>query len=256
MVTAETYIDGQLWTMEQLEAIEYQRDQHVLHELIRVGVELKDGNTVLTDDDVNYLEPADARRISVETRLRLGNDGVRKAFAAQLKRSDDFWHKIAEEWDPATGHVPSEIEMHVHGTTLQALMAAIANATEELMANAQPEHYAYYKEGAGNHGVEVMGMFGGPVAFTAGYDEVVGGGFESEEVEPGWKGTTGGAVHLESDGTDIHVCSRLQFKPTEDGFLFKTAILWPTNAPAALVQGHKLHYAIEYLEGFRLAAGE
>lgn len=96
-----------------------------------------------------------------------------------------------------------------------------------------------------------MGMYGNPTAFTAGYDDVVNGGYNAIEVEPGWRGNVGGAVHLESDGTDIHVFSLLQTKPTEDGFILKSAIHWPSKTPKALVEGHKLHYAIEFYEGFR-----
>lgn len=253
-VKIDTYIDGQLWTIEQLEAIEYQRNQHALHEMKRLGAEILDGDIPLSDDDINYLEPQKAHNISVATRLRLGNEGIRELFKDQLARSDRFWKEINKDWTPDDRRQDSEIEMHVSGVTLGDLMSAIATMSEWQMASANPEHYAYKKDGVGNHGIEAMGMFGNPVAFTAGYDEIVNGGYCAVEVEPGWMGNVGGAVHLESDGTDIHVFSSLQFKQEADGFIFKTAIHWPSKTPKALVDGHKLHYAIEYMEGFRIVA--
>lgn len=84
-----------------------------------------------------------------------------------------------------------------------------------------------------------MGMYGNPTAFTAGYDDIVNGGYDEEGIEPGWKGNVGGAVHLESDDTDIHVFSTLEYKQIEDGFLLKAAIHWPSVTPQTLVEGHK-----------------
>jgi hypothetical protein len=133
-------------------------------------------------------------------------------------------------------------------------MTAIKNATEEDIAIGNPEHYAYRVGEKANYGIEVMGMYGNPTAFFTDYSAVVGGDYNKFEVEPGWRGNAGGEVHLESDGTDLHVYSSMQTKPIEGGFLFKTAIHWPSKTPKALVEGHKLHYAIEFFEAFRWVA--
>jgi hypothetical protein len=255
-LTINTYIDGTLWTMEQLEAIEYERGQHALHEMRRLGADIKDGNRSLSQDDINYLSPEQVLDISVKTRLSLGNDGIHKLFKEQLALSDRFWKDVVKDWTPEDQKQSATFEMHVSGVEFAELMKAIANARAEQIAWANPEHYAYVKDGKGNHGIEVIGMYGSPTAFTAGYDDIVNGGYNEVEIEPGWFGNVGGAVHLESDGTDIHIFSSLQTKQTENGFILKASIHFPSKTPKALVDGHKLHYAIEFAEGFRIVARE
>ena len=80
----ETYIDGQLYTTEQFEAIQYQRFIHSLHEMKRLGADIKDGNKTLTHEEINCLAPASAKEISVATRLALGDDGMHQLFKEPL----------------------------------------------------------------------------------------------------------------------------------------------------------------------------
>jgi hypothetical protein len=56
-----------------------------------------------------------------------------------------------------------------------------------------------------------------------------------------------GAVATLVDGTDSNAPAFMQFKPIENGLALKAGCCFPAMAPKEMVEGHKLHLAIEFL---------
>ena len=70
-------IDKVAYTDEQLARYEYERTLHVLHELKRLGADVRDGGRALSHTDINWLEPERAAQISLDIRESLGEAASR-----------------------------------------------------------------------------------------------------------------------------------------------------------------------------------
>lgn len=56
-------IDGETYTEKQLARFEYYRTLHVLHEMKRLGAEIKYEGKELTDEEINWIDPEKAENI-------------------------------------------------------------------------------------------------------------------------------------------------------------------------------------------------
>lgn len=146
--------------------------------------------------------------------------------------------------------------MEVEGITILQLQEAIRSAvngegTDALSTN--PDHFTDIKmEGLKPNekcGMEVMGMYGGPLPVIVIFDPTMTG---PAEVEEGWRVMISGTSKL-LDGTPRHDIAVHQVRPKENGFDLKMAVYLPKNTPKEMVKGHQIHLAIEFLEGIRNA---
>lgn len=55
-----------------------------------------------------------------------------------------------------------------------------------------------------------------------------------------------GAVATLVDGTNANAPAFMQMKPIESGLAVKAGCCFPATAPKEMVEGHKLHLAIEF----------
>lgn len=113
---------------------------------------------------------------------------------------------------------------------------------------ANPEHYLirpFVKDGRKYQElIETMGMYGEPLhcilefpQSTPGAEQVLDGSYPYSMIATGM---------LAANGEKIRIRAMHQFRDTEDGFEAKLLIQFPDHAPEELIQGHKMHLAIEF----------
>ena len=249
-------IDDQAYSQRQLEAIQRERGIHVLHEMKRLGAVLKDGENVFSHDDINYLSAEDVKRISVATCASLGWDGVKSLFRDQIQRSLHMWEQIVS--DGAEGE-PAKLSialLHVTGLVLedyqklsQRVMMESGKGTLEFLLH--PEHFALSPTTEGLHGMETMGMYGGPTEMWVVPDPQIETPLPRD---PEFPVAMVGYSRIGRDATSTRNTSVMhQFKPLEHGILMKTCVFFPAKTPQDVVDGHKLHVAIEFSEGVKAA---
>lgn len=252
-LTYTVSIDGLPWHEDQLRRIEYERTLHVLHELKLLGVPIKDGGTELSDIDINWLEPERAEQISLEARDALGEEGFLDAYADVLADSARRWKAWAATYDPAKVNW-AQIEIEAHGVGFQETMAIIGGAASQHDALAtNPEHYVIIGDiESGQRGAEAFGMFGEPVYMHGiAHDSVPAElPFSRDESYPI---AVFGEMATKDDDTNIHVGALHQFRPTADGFLVKSIFVSPGDAPKAIADGHKIHFALEIINSMKIA---
>lgn len=252
-LTYTVTIDGQPWSPEQLDRIQYERTLHGLHELKRLGVPVLHEGRELSDTDINWLEPAVAERVSLDTRAGLGEERVLEVFADVLADAERRWKEFNEGYVEGDVHT-AEIEIEAHGIGFPETMAVLGGAASERDALAvMPEHYIVIGDLAtGQRGMETFGMFGEPV-----YVHGVAGTEVPESMpfakDPAFPVAVFGRMVLKSDDFPINVGALHQARPTADGFVVKSIFSCPKKAPKAIADGHKLHFAIEIVNSMKVA---
>ncbi|MCB0910139.1 MAG: hypothetical protein KDB60_00805 [Propionibacteriaceae bacterium] len=246
-------IDGLPWREDQLRRIEYERTLHVLHELKLLGAPIKDGDTELSDIDINWLDPGRAEQISLEARDALGEEGFLELYADVLADSARRWKGWAATYDPAKV-TWAQIEVEAHGVGFPETMAIIGGAASQHDALAtNPEHFVIIGDiESGQRGAEAFGMFGEPVYMYGVAQENLPDGmpFQPDESYPI---RMFGEMATKDDDTNFHVGALHQFRPTADGFDVKSIFVAPGDAPKAIAEGHKIHFALEIINSMKIA---
>ena len=92
-------INGEKWTRSQIERLEYERNLHILHQMKRHGVEIKDGGKILSDDDIDYLTAKKAWEVSIDTRIEYTGEKIIGLYKDSFAKSDEMWKKLAFSQD-------------------------------------------------------------------------------------------------------------------------------------------------------------
>lgn len=246
-------IDGQAYTDEQLARYEYERTLHGLHELKMLGADVRDHGRELSHIDINWLEPADAIRISLDVRAALGEQRALELFADVLADSERRWKEFNRGYVEGEVHAGT-IEIEAHGVGIPETMEIIGGAKSERDAlAAMPEHYIIIGDiTTGQRGAESFGMFGEPVYVHGEASPEIPAAMPFSK-DPAFPMTVYGKFLLKSDDTGINVGACHQFRPTPDGFAMKSTFFCPKAAPKAIADGHKLHFAIEIVNSMKIA---
>ncbi|WP_047999058.1 hypothetical protein [Lactiplantibacillus herbarum] len=246
-------IDDQPYSEEQLAMYTYQRNLHVLHELKELGADVLQADTPLSHTEINFLTAVDAQDILLATKLAIGTDGLRKLYATKMARMDQQWLDILEQSDGNQNLKAARTKLTVTGITLpqfqQAFKAVEENASLGLSLN--PEHFEITGTPQGQNGFETMGMFGEPTDMVL----VADPNLELPDAPmPDYPIQIAGLEKMASTNQPNHVYARHQIKPTADGLELFTAAYFPSATPDELVNGHKIHLAIEFSNIFKYLA--
>lgn len=252
----EILIDGQSYTQEQLKRYEYERTLHSLHEMKRLGAEISDNGKPLSHIDINWLEPKDAEHISVETRSKLGEDGVLELFKDVLADSDQRWKTFNQVPIAEQGVQTCEVDLFFPEMTLNNdfTLSKIGDTQRKVPFNMMSHDILGYLKTYPEHymrSMECIGLFGEPVLCSPvplrdipDYVPVVR--------HPDYPICGSSEVNLK-DGTPMHLGAIHQFRITEKGLHVKSIFFCPNNAPKAISEGHKLHFAIELINDISMA---
>jgi hypothetical protein len=253
----EIMIDGQSYSQEQLELIQFEREKHVLHEMIYLGADVKDGGKTLSYYDINYLSKADAKRVLRNAKLELGSKGLKELYKKRLRRGAQMWKDIIKEYVDSELFQEAITRMKVTGIKIEefqkSMMKSLDDEASVLLANPEHLRFAYVETGEVLIGIETMGMYGDPFEQVLISDPNVALPIKTEK--DGFRSVMTGYAKL-SDGTDMHVIAAHQVKPNENGFEAKLMVFFPQSTPKELVDGHKIHLAIEFLEAVQTAYKE
>ena len=252
----EIMIDGQSYSQEQLELIQFEREKHVLHEMTYLGADIKDGGKTLSYDDINYLSKTDAKRVLGNAKLELGAKGLTELYKERLRRSAQMWKDIIKEYVDGEPFQEAITRVKVTGITIEEFQKSMMKSMDDeaSVLSANPEHlgFAYRETGEALIGIETMGMYGNPVEAVITSDPNVTLPIKTED---GFRLMMAGHCKL-SDGTDTHVIAAHQVKPNENGFELKLMVFFPQSTPKELVDGHKIHLALEFLDALQTAYKE
>lgn len=246
----ECLIDGQSYSYRQIVQIEHHRNLHCLHEMKRLGADLSHSGESLSHDAIDLLGIKEARAVSVTVRKALGKAGLRQLFADQLRASDKMWKNISK----ASGNAPYKLcsaDMTVSGISFDAFQDIIALENfQRRYAEINPDHFFLEVRENGIRSMEVFGMHGGPSEVYLNLDPTLEIPFERD---PDFPTLVTGYTTLASDETPINIFVAHQYKPLADGVAMRLGCLFPAATPDEIVDGHKLHSAIEFWELMRPA---
>lgn len=247
-------INGEEWTRNQIERLEYERNLHILHQLKRHGAEIMDGGKALTDDDIDYLTAKKAWEVSVDTRAKYTGEKVMAMYKDSFAKSDEMWKRLAFSQDKPMK--VSRCNMSVSGITIQEYMQMMRSMQddERVGLSAHPEHFVCnvaFDDGK-LVGVEPFGMYGAPTLVTVKVVDAseLGAQIQADK-DPSYPVSMAGCAFLADGVTQVN-CPYHQFRPTAGGFDAKMAVYWPENTVDEIVSGHCLHLAMEFYEGLRL----
>lgn len=252
-IAIECSIDSQPWSRAQLAMVEYDRHVHVLHEMRRLGATIEYAGKPLTHDEINFLSAVDAREACIAARKSYGVDGMTHLYKELLRASDRMWKEVNAKSGQRAPMQFATADLTVTGMTLEDLHTALdPPRLSRDYALLNPDHYFIEEHGDGMHAMETFGMYGAPTETHLVADPAIP---IPVEPEPGYSTLMAGSTSLASDGTDINVLAFHQYKPLEDGFAVKLGSLYPARTAQQLVEGHKVHMAIEFWSMCELAAG-
>ena len=134
-------VNGEVWKKSHLERLEYERNLHVLHQMKRHGVEIKEGEATLTDDEIDHLTAGKAWEISINTRIQYTGDKIIELYQDSLAKSDAMWRELAFSQDKPMR--VSRCNMSVSGVSLQEFMMMMRSMQDDdrVGLSAHPEHF-------------------------------------------------------------------------------------------------------------------
>lgn len=246
-------IDGEVWTEKQLYRAAYERNLHVLHQMKRHGIEIKGDETILSDDDIDYLTAGQAWELSINTRAHYTGAKIVEIYKDSLARSDKMWRELGFAQDKPMK--VSRCNMSVSGMTVQEFLGVMGamQADERVGLAVHPEHFATVITMEENRlfGIEPFGMYGTPTLCEVKMKDVSELGAQIQgDRDPEYPISMAGAAFL-TDGVTAINSPYHQFRPTENGFDAKTAVYWPEGTVDEIVSGHCLHLAIEFYGGLK-----
>lgn len=241
-------IAGETYTDRQLQRLEYERTLHALHELKRLGADIG-----LTHTELNWLEPEYAKSLLLKVKLDLTPQGIETLLKDVLADSDKRWKEWAKEPIEKQGVRFGVTEFEFFNIGLAEFQKMMHSTDLAWGLGIMPEHYHF--EGAVSSGtqriVETLGAFGEPTD-TVGKMSIPD--YLNFERDKNYPQGFGGAIFLSSDDTPMYVGAIHEFCPTsETSFRQKSTFFCPNNAPKAIADGHTLHFAIEIVNGMKVA---
>lgn len=261
-------INGVVYTKDQLNQYEYERTIHTLHELLDLGVEIKDGGKVLTHEDINWLDFEKAHAINVQTRSDMTDEEIEAVYKERSNNTQKHW----AEWNAVPiaqqGYQTCTCEFEVEGMGIPSMggkgqKSAKEQPSSTMMTAARRMKYEVYPEhlitgrstaGKGKGSMEVVGMFGEPVLLVAG--KVVRGvpEYVPYQADPAYPIVSTVELSFE-DGTPTNMGVTHMFQPAADGNGFKqrSVLYTPANAPRMMMIGHQVHFAIEMTNDYTMA---
>ena len=250
--TFKCSIDNQDYSLGLLAVVRYQRDIHVLHKMKRAGATVAHNGKLLSDDDIDLLSADEAFAVSVVARQAYDFDGVRALFREQLQTSERRWRDIntASDGLPLQACVADITITGISFDEFAENMKTQAPFLENYPA-LHPDHFFVMKEGETIKGIEIFGMYGGPSEMWLLPVPDLSVPIERDETYP----FAFGAVATLPDGTNSNAPAFIQFKPMENGLAIRAGCCFPARAPKEMVEGHKLHLALEFLGFARTIAG-
>jgi len=245
-------IDGENYTVSQLERVQYLRHILMLHQLKRLGADVAHGEKMLSHDDIDGLGPEEARAVSIATRQAFDIDGIKHLFRKQLLEADRLW-KAANDAPDGAPLLLARTQITVRGISLEALGSVVnLDAIHQCYALLHPDHHFASGDSVRLEHMEIFGHYGGPTWLYAHPDQSLT--VPGVERDPDYPMVMAGSTTLGSDGTPMNLFAYHQFKPLEHGFSIKQCAAFPPRTPQVIVDGHKVHLAIEILEATKLAA--
>lgn len=247
-------INGVQWQEKQLDRLEYERNLHILHSMKQHGIDIKDGNKSLSDDDIDYLTEQQAWDVSINNRLQYKDQAIIDIYQDSLKKSDAFWKKMAFSQDKPMK--VSHTQMTITGVTLDKYMQVMHAMQEDDRVGlaAHPEHFAcsFNWDNGKLVGIEPFGMYGTPTLVQVNVlpsDDALSDQILADK-DPSYPVTMAGEAFLTDEKTAVNVPYH-QYKPTDNGFEAKLAVYWPEHVPDEIVEGHSFHLAMEFYGGLR-----
>lgn len=246
-------IDNRPWSCGQLAMVEYDRHRHVLHEMKRLGATIELAGGRLTHEEIDFLNAADARTACITARQSYGVDDLTHLYRDLLRASDRMWKEVNAGTEKNAPMHFATADVTVTGLSIEDLRGTLGPAgLSRDYALLNPDHYFIEENGDGMHAMETFGMYGAPTEMHLIADPAI-----PVPLEPaaGYLILTAGSTSLASDATEINVLAFHQYKPLENGFTVKLGSLYPAATPHQIVEGHKVHMAIEFWSMCELAAG-
>ncbi|MFD1433002.1 hypothetical protein [Lacticaseibacillus yichunensis] len=251
-------INGEIYTTAQLKRFKYERALHVLHELQALGVNLpaEDGHA-LTSIELNWLDPDAAMALLVKAHETLGQTGTRALFSPVLADSDRRWHAWNERPITTQGVRLGTTHIQVQGIDIKAYQAQMQTAQNGATPfQIMPEHYLVSGDVTGGRQtiMETFGMLGEPTLTYGTASQTIPVYVPVKRLAD-HPALMSGETFLVADDLNIHVGAIHQVQPLPDGLDIQSTFFCPHNAPAAIAEGHTIHFALELGGLFTLIAG-
>lgn len=257
-IKIKVMIDGDVYSDKQLKLIKFEREKHVLQEMIHLGAIIENHGKTLTYDDVNYLSYEEAEIIILEAKDKIGIEGIKELYAEPLERSANMWRNIVSDYKENNPMIKSSADICVEGMTLEQFrkkLAFVLSGGDISVMAEHPEHFQFKVMENGNDkekcGMETMGMYGGPTEVIV----MMGDSSLNEKViaDEGFLPAQCGTSRL-LDGTLRRDIAHHQMRSTENGFEIRTTVYFPKDTPKEMIEGHKLHLAMETYEMIKAAS--
>lgn len=250
-VNYQFIINGEEWKACHLERLAYERNLHILHQMKQHGLEIKNGDDLLSDDDIDCLTAEQAWAVSKSVRTRYSGKDLLNYYRESFKRSDELWKALDFGQDKPMK--VSRCHLSVQGIQLQDFLEIMGKMQkdESILLGAHPEHFQTAVTDTDIIGIEPFGMYGTPTLVHVNIcTEADLGKQIRQDRKADYPIVTTGRAYLTDGVTEINTPFH-QLKPTEDGFEAELAVYWPAGVPEELVSGHCLHLAMEFYESLK-----
>ncbi|MFT3755701.1 MAG: hypothetical protein QM769_07100 [Pseudoxanthomonas sp.] len=251
-------LDGRRLSVEEIRAVELERARKTLAEMLELGATPMHGSVAIEPQDIGGFDLATLKQILVQTKVKLGLDGIKALYKQPLLEGDRMWHEIAAASPEGREFQPCIVDVEVDGLTIGQFMAMFMGMMKpgsDLSAffDMHPEHFVM--EAKGLHGstvMEVMGMYGPPAYMWM--DILRRKNMPASiPIDKDTNIVMAGIGKLVSDGSPMKLIGAHQFKIRPNGMSVKLAVYFPKATPKELVEGHKWHFAVEFFNAMTSA---
>lgn len=240
-------VDGKVISQEQIAAVEKQRYEKVLGELVQKGI--------LRTTQTEGLALEQMRVLLAETKEQLGREKMLALYHEELLLGDQMWHEIADQ-SPAKAELQSAF-VDVYAKNISIYQFLLTN--RRLMSKnnlyfpsmIHPEHYYFRAHQGQQIIVETFGQYKYPaylrlIPATDGYRPIT--------LDKDTTFAMTGYTHLMHDDSDTKLIGMHQFKDKGNDLAVRLGVFLPKTAPQEMLEGHKWHLMVEFNNCLHLAA--
>ncbi len=240
-------VDGKAVPPEQIAAVEKQRYEKVLGELVQKGV--------LCSQQTAGLNLEQMRVLLAETKEQIGRERMLDLYHDELLLGDQMWHEIAD-LSPAKAELQSAF-VDVYAKNISIYQFLLTNRRLMRKNNlyfpsmVHPEHYYFYAHNGQQIIVETFGQYKYPA-----YLRLIpaNDGYRPMALDADTTFAMTGYTHLMHDGSDTKLIGMHQFKDKGDDLVVRLGVFLPKAAPREMLEGHRWHLMVEFNNCLRFAA--
>jgi hypothetical protein len=247
--------NGEEISYTEVQHIAAKRAAHILQEMSELGATLYLNDTELDSNQIYTLSNTDILQACIESKKKLGRQGILDLYSDKISQSRQMWHQIAEESDGKTfkeSHVTVEVD-HIDPKIIAKKISSSStnDLNLEIAYRLSPDHFVFGLINNTQEVMETIGHYKEPTWFRL---EMAPDDLGPQK-DPACIAAPKAQFVLD-DGFRMPMFAMHQFYATSNGMRVELGSYFPSATPDEVVIGHREHFTVEFGNNMAMALNQ